>query len=406
MDSLLDALTNVVGILVIVLVAVQLSSQEAAQNIIEEFEKTITPDKQAQVQEEAEQVTKELIRMEEKIAREKRMQSGDPTQEIKSLEAELNNLQQLTQREKQTYEKKMKEVQRQKTDVKKKTDGLQKQIVGLEKKNDLAEVQRVALMTELNKARPQKAPPVKEVRLPSPKPSFMMVPNAKGEPERKYLQPIIVLCRGTQVIPFPITGLSVKENPLLTRWFSRTLTSLKLVADAEGWITPNPRIPNKEPLTSNDAIGDAIVKKALESPPVLPGYKDFDFSIIRRGRALQLVLTPKENAGEDISKASSKGGQLNRMLLDIAKSDNPYRYIKYLVEPDAFETYLEVRQFTDAWTMPGNSAFEGWPAGWEPIQPNSYKREYFVGTRTGEKPPPSPNPPRKPGPRVVGNDLD
>ena len=30
MDSLLDALTNVVGILVIVLVAVQLSSQEAA----------------------------------------------------------------------------------------------------------------------------------------------------------------------------------------------------------------------------------------------------------------------------------------------------------------------------------------------------------------------------------------
>ena len=35
MDSLLDALTNVVGILVIVLVAVQISSQEAAKRMEE-----------------------------------------------------------------------------------------------------------------------------------------------------------------------------------------------------------------------------------------------------------------------------------------------------------------------------------------------------------------------------------
>ena len=43
MDSLLDALTNVVGILVIVLVAVQLSSQDAARKIVEEYEKKISP---------------------------------------------------------------------------------------------------------------------------------------------------------------------------------------------------------------------------------------------------------------------------------------------------------------------------------------------------------------------------
>ena len=44
MDSLLDALTNVVGILVIVLVAVQLSSQDAARKIVEEYEKKISPE--------------------------------------------------------------------------------------------------------------------------------------------------------------------------------------------------------------------------------------------------------------------------------------------------------------------------------------------------------------------------
>ena len=406
MDSLLDALTNVVGILVIVLVAVQLSSQEAAKNIVEEFEKTITPDKQAQAQQKAEEVTQELVRMEALIEREKRMQTGDPTMAIKALQAELGQLRKRIQREQDTYEQKRKDVAQQQTEVMKQVDGLYKQIAELEKKTDLAEVQRVALMTELTTTRPTKAPPVKEVRLPSPKPSFMFVPNAKGEPERKDLKPIFVLCRGTQVIPFPINGLSVKENPALRRWFSRTLTSLKLIADTDGWISPNPRLPNKDPLTTNDAIGDAIARKSIETPPVLPGYNDFEFSITKRGRDLRLVLTPKENAGENISKASSKGGQLNRMLFEIAKSDNPYRYIKFLVEPDAFETYLELRQFTDTWTMPGNTTVEGWPAGWEPIQPESYTREYFVGARAGEKPPPSPKAPRKPGPRVVGNELD
>ena len=77
-----------------------------------------------------------------------------------------------------------------------------------------------------------------------------------------------------------------------------------------------------------------------------------------------------------------------------------------MVEPDAFETYLEVRNFTDTWTMPGNDAAQGWPAGWEPIAENTFNREYFAGVRAGEKPPAPTAPPAKPAPRVVGNDLD
>ena len=53
MDSLLDALTNVVGILVIVLVAVQLSSQDAARKIVEEYEKKISPEEREKAEEHA-----------------------------------------------------------------------------------------------------------------------------------------------------------------------------------------------------------------------------------------------------------------------------------------------------------------------------------------------------------------
>ena len=52
MDSLLDALTNVVGILVIVLVAVQLSSQEAARRM-EEMIAQIDPAEQERIKQAA-----------------------------------------------------------------------------------------------------------------------------------------------------------------------------------------------------------------------------------------------------------------------------------------------------------------------------------------------------------------
>ena len=52
MDSLLDALTNVVGILVIVLVAVQLSSQEAARRM-EEMIAQIDPAEQERMKQAA-----------------------------------------------------------------------------------------------------------------------------------------------------------------------------------------------------------------------------------------------------------------------------------------------------------------------------------------------------------------
>ena len=401
MDSLLDALTNVVGILVIVLVAVQLSSQDAARKIVEEYEKKISPEERAKAEERAEQVVKDLKRVEKLIQREQKLQAGDPEKELEELKKELQKLEDLAKKEAVAAEKKRQEAEAKKAEVMEQIEGLHKLLAELEEKNDKAEVQRAALMTELKETRASKPPPVKEVRLPTPKPSYLFVKNSKGEPELKNLQPLYVLCRGDRVIPFPIKGLSWKDNPNLERWFERTLKSLKIVSDKDGWIIPNPAL-----YQSYEEMADAIVKESEEKPLNLRGYDDFEISMKRAGANLNLVLTPKENAGEKINRAASKVGDFNKLLFALATDKNPYFYIRYLVEPDAFETYLELRNFTDTWTMPGNIAVQGWPAGWEPISAGTFVREYFAGVRAGEKPKPSPNPPPKAGPRVVGNDLD
>jgi hypothetical protein len=401
MDSLLDALTNVVGILVIVLVAVQLSSQDAARQIVEEYEKKITPEEREKAEQHAAEVARELKKIEKLIQREKKLQAGDPEKELETLKDELQKIEELAKKETAAAEKQRQEAEAKKAEVMAQIDGLHKLIAELEEKSSKAEVQRIALMTELKETRAPKAPPVKEVRLPTPKPSFMFVPNAKGEPELKTLQPLFVLCRRDRVIPFPITGLSWKNDPNLERWFVRTLKSLKIASDKDGWLIPNPEL-----YKSYEEIADAIVKEAQEKPLNLRGYDDFEISMKRVGPNVNLALTPKENAGERINSAASKSGDFNKILFEIASSKNPYYYIRYMVEPDAFETYLEVRNFTDTWTMPGNDAAQGWPAGWEPIAENTFNREYFAGVRAGEKPPAPTAPPAKPAPRVVGNDLD
>jgi chemotaxis protein histidine kinase CheA len=404
MDSLLDALTNVVGILVIVLVAVQLSSQDAARQIVEEYEKKISPEERAKAEEHAEEVVKDLKRVEKLIQREKKLQAGDPEKELQELKDELKKLEGLAKKEAAAAEKKRQEAEAKKAEVMEQIDGLHKQLAELEEKSDKVEVQRAALMTELKETRAPKPPPVKEVRLPTPKPSFMFVKNSKGEPELKNLQPLYVLCRGDRIIPFPIKGLSWKENPNLERWFERTLKSLKIAADKDGWLIPNPAL-----YQSYEEMADAIVKESEEKPLNLRGFDDFEISIKRAGANLNLVLIPKENAGEKINRAATKTSDFNKLLFALATDKNPYFYIRYLVEPDAFETYLEVRNFTDSWTMPGNALVQGWAAGWEPIPSNTFKREYFAGVRAGEKPPPAPpstTPPQKKPPAVLSNDLD
>src|SRR6056300_735379 len=89
MDSLLDALTNVVGILVIVLVAVQISSQEAASRIVEEFQKKLDHKILAAQKQHAAVVARWLERLEQDLVCDKEIVVAVPAVEDKRLQVEL-----------------------------------------------------------------------------------------------------------------------------------------------------------------------------------------------------------------------------------------------------------------------------------------------------------------------------
>lgn len=143
-----------------------------------------------------------------------------------------------------------------------------------------------------------------------------------------------MLCRGDRVIPFPIKGLSWKDNPDLAHWFERTLKSLKIATDKDGWIIPNPAI-----YQSYEEMADAIVKESEEKPLNLRGFDDFELSMKRAGRDLQIVLIAKENAGEPINRAASKVGDFNKplvaMLTEIIWTDCDYSSLKRIAQPSA-----------------------------------------------------------------------
>ena len=88
MDSLLDALTNVVGILVIVLVAVQLSSQEAARRM-EEMIAQIDPAEQERIKQEAKDAEAKLEEMKLAIQAESEKEKIDPEKLLAMLEEDI-----------------------------------------------------------------------------------------------------------------------------------------------------------------------------------------------------------------------------------------------------------------------------------------------------------------------------
>ena len=88
MDSLLDALTNVVGILVIVLVAVQLSSQEAAQRM-EEMIAQIDPAEQERIKQAAKDSEEKLEEMKLALQEESEKDEIDPDKLLAMLQDDI-----------------------------------------------------------------------------------------------------------------------------------------------------------------------------------------------------------------------------------------------------------------------------------------------------------------------------
>lgn len=352
MDSMLDTLTNVVGILIIVLVTVQLSSQEAASRIAEAIQK-LDPREVERIEKAARDEKASADRLQEQLDRRRESPKRDPSAEAAKLEAEAAKAEAAAKEAasraaaiRKEKEEKSKAARQAAQDAAKKAAA---EMAKAEAAVKEAQTRRAALVVELEKTQVPIAPPAKEVRLPDPRPAAA---NAKE---------LRVLCREGKlwVVDMPLLqGQAQKRAAFVVK-------QKQLDPDGDDWL--------------NDG---AVFEAEFNKQPVRAG--DFKMSMAVAGQYPQLVLERTAGSGEMPERAVKPAGELSRLLKRYSPSDH---YVRFFVWPDAFEAYLTARQFVGD---------EGFAAGWDLVGNADDHRIGLGKYGIGVKPPPSKDPPKPP----------
>jgi hypothetical protein len=364
MDSMLDTLTNVVGILVIVLVAVQLSSQEAASRIADAVAK-IDPEEVERIKQAAVEAREAADEAREALDREKNRTRLDPEKELARLEEERRKAEEKAKEDAQKAEDLTKRHEDAEKKEKAERERLEKQIAELKARIDEAAKARELVRTKIEGTEKPSQPPDKQVRMPNPRP----VPQAPGGKAAVAVQ---VLCEGGRVIPIVDAGIRADVEKRLGFLVGRR----QLDPEKDNWLPEE--FKGKKVV---DLLGDD-----------LPNNRDFRLSLEVINKRVYVVLEPKKSAGETAQEAK-KGDFLRGMRL----ADPSGIYFRYWVQSDSFETYLEMREFTDE---------AGFLAGWEPVPPgfrHKIPTKYAIGTKPPPAPAPAPGttPPKPPPPPNV-----
>ncbi|MCH2182643.1 MAG: hypothetical protein MK108_11615 [Mariniblastus sp.] len=361
MDSLLDTMTNVIGILVIVLVVTQLGVGDAVQRIGEKL--VIEPAELEQKNKELADLKAEqdLLKQElqglqaadtEDVAPQNREMLRD--MQLRRLQAsldqktlDLKNLQKKNQNEMARQKKEQEEEAR-------KREQLEKEI-----QNSLTEV--ASLRARLAETPEPVVPPARELRLPNPRPA----------PEGAA--PVTLICTGSRVYPLAF-GPFQKEAQARAESLLRT-QSQALYKEVGQGIDPEEFV------------------KAFSRSPMRNEYYEVEMRAGADGHP-KLVLSPQETGGLREKLLLNKSSQFQK---DLRRLDPKKYYIRFLVTSDSYETYLIARSIAQSY---------GFAAGWQPQGPG-WK---FTGNMGGEirlgpprpVPPPNPNAP----PPKKRNDID
>ena len=359
MDSLLDALTNVVGILVIVLVAVQLSSQEAAQRM-EEMIAKIDPDEQERIRQAAKDSEVKLEEMKLALQVESEKDDIDPNKLLAMLQEDIAAAELKAKKDLLAAEAAEKEAEEKKLAAEKLRRSLMAQLATLEEKEKEFTVAKTDLLAKLEKMPTLNAPPPKEVRPPTPKD----IPRNKDG--NALLQERKVLVSNGKVIPFVDPGKQM-ETAIKNR--------LKMIIDK------NKINVGEGNYISEESQAMKLIDEFNKDPAK---NKYFDLKLVRAGRQIRVEIVPTEECGEEPEKA------VRGIFGTVLRNMQGKWYLRYLVEPDSFETYMAMRKVTDS---------SGFYAGWTIIDPGSYLHSLSSGYNIGERPPPRPpRDPGKPGP--------
>ena len=342
LDSLLDTLTNVVGVLVLVLLLVSLNVREAVERILE-----VNPDQlgiSAVQLAAAQKQAADLARQRANLA-----QLASPEQ----LAADEREVVELRQRVESLRRgevpqpippEKLDELRKKIEAETKKSEELARQVAGTD-----ADLQ--TLKGQLDQTQPVAAPPAKIVRLPNPREA------------PRDAKPLLVVCRDGRVAAFDPEEL--RESARKRAQF--LLAPLQKKAGPDGEIDCQKFV---EQFNKSAAVGSAGYRARL-------AVENFN---------LVLIYEPRGTAGETAKQVVNSNSELRRVL---KRLDPQGFYVRFLVWSDSFDAYVAARTVCDELKV---------LAGWEPYNADfQWKIGLGIAVKCAgqPKPPPAPPPAKK-----------
>ncbi|MCA9268398.1 MAG: hypothetical protein KDA41_07995 [Planctomycetales bacterium] len=356
LDSLLDTMTNVVGILVILLVVTQLGVREAVDRIsegeqVDPAELAAAEAKAAAARERRESLAVELASLTQRPTASSAEDLAKLQEKIRQQTATLNDIREVLDDE---LAKRSAEVAAQNAVTRDKQKELEDQIAALEMKyKDQAEL--IAKLKAQLAATPRTAPlAAKVVHLPDPRPA----------PEGAL--PLTFYCRGGKVY---FVNIALHQNRAV-KWTDAEVARRRLDRDPKAGIDCGPLFASFNRQNFRD--------------------RDVEIQLETRGRVPYLIFKRRDTGGETLDEIADRQSYFRRGVDEV---DPSKFYFQFLVWNDSFELYLEARRIAEA---------RGLLAGWQAMtSADEYSARLESKLRCGPPPPPpppNPNPPPKPAP--------
>ena len=365
LDSLLDTMTNVVGILVIVLVVTQLGVRDAVSRISQSEQ--VSPEAVARAQHDLDELSAQRDRAKATVIS---LTSDRPRDErallerrIVSLRPQVGSVSHRHQQEQQQAAARLATARRRVIAAEARTKQLLAEVLKLEKELNIEEGRLEKLRAQLAVIPLPTKTAAKEILLPNP----------RSAPEGAT--PFTMLCRDGRVIPVDAVGLQQRAQKRASYIVSRR----KLDANKAKGID-----------------GKLFVKHFNETAKIRDAY--FDVELTVHGRYPKLVLTRRKNAGETATELAGRTASYRQLIRRIPVRKH---YLRFIVWSDSYEVYIHARRLATE---------RGLMAGWSPT---SAKGEYVISLggpiRVGPPPKPRPkpvDPPPKPVPPPKPKPVD
>lgn len=354
LDSLLDTMTNVVGILVLVLIVTQMSVAEVVTRIT--TENKVDAETLAELAEELKSKEDEKDDLESVLV--------DPLAiDAEAQLAELERKKELLERRKKLLEEKEKQRNQFAMKIKEdreKAEANQKLIKDTKAKR--VELQSL-ISTSLERRAELKAKLARTPKTEAPADIEVSIPNPRPPP--KGAKQLVFICKGDSV--FPVNADLYRETAEADA--KQIITRFKLDRDPAAGIDPKRFDEYWQRKKQKDAY--------------------FDIEYFTQGeRWPRIRIKPREGSGADSDAVATPRSQFRRGMatIDVTKA-----YGRFYVFPDSFGVYVSARRLCQGM---------GLLAGWEAVPDNwEYTSSIPGGIELGPPRPKNPRPLNSPPPK-------